>query len=106
MGAYVSWRRLCSSPQAQDCKIKGLTTAAAELTAKIAEFEWALANSMATIDEQDRAAAASTARFADLSREVEELRTQNGILKATVQGLREAGKKEPFAAPALLRYYR
>ncbi len=106
MGAYVSWRRLCSTSQAQDRTIEGLTTAAIQSARKVGELECELAKSIATIDELHRAAAASTARFADLSREVEELRAQRGILKATVRGLREAGKKELHAAPANVHYYR
>ena len=104
MRSDVSRRRLYSTSQALQDSNNVLRTAAVELAAKIAELEWASANLIATNDELDRAAAASTARFADLSREVEELRTQNGILKATVQGLREAGKKELLAAPARVHY--
>lgn len=106
MGAYVSWRRLCSTSQALNHTIEDLEAAKALSARKIGELQCEVAKSIATIDELDRAAAASTARFADLSREVEELRAQRGILKATVQSLREAGKKELLAAPALLRYCR
>ena len=106
MGAYVSWRRLCSTSQALNRTIEDLDAAKALSARKIGELECAVAKSFATIDELDRAAAASTATIAELSREVEELRAQRGILKATVQSLREAGKKELLAAPALLRYYR
>jgi hypothetical protein len=58
--------------QALDCTIEGLTAAAIQSAREVGELECELAKSIATIDELDRAAAASTARSAELSREVEE----------------------------------
>ena len=83
MGAYVSWRRLCSTSQAQDRTIEGLTAAAAESARKVGELECELAKSIATIDELSR-------EVDELNEHNQELDAQNDILRATVQNLRAA----------------